>query len=326
MKLSLTRKHTGSPGWLMTIIRQALILTVIFLSIPASAATTKQKTFTSPEQAVQALVASLKKADKTSIKAILGPGSEKLVSSGDPVNDRRLRQRFLTAYDEMERLDLKGKRKAVLVVGKNEWPFPIPIVMKKNRWRFDTRAGIQEIINRRIGANELDTIQTCLAIIDAEMEYAMKDYGGNDLHEYAAKFWSDPGKKNGLYWQTGEGEAPSPLGVLLARAKAEGYSRKRSGGGPSPYHGYFYRILTAQGKHAEGGAYNYMVRGHLIGGVAVIAYPAQYGSSGVMTFIVNHDGIVYQKDLGRKTAGIASAMRIFDPGPDWKKVETPAAN
>jgi len=325
MKLSLIRKQTGSPGWSVTFMRLALILTAVFLSIPASAATTKQKTFTSPEKAVQALVDSLKKADKTSVKAILGPGSQQLISSGDPVNDRRLRDRFLSAYDEMQRLDREGKRKAVLVIGKNEWPFPIPIVMNKNRWRFDTRAGIQEIINRRIGANELDTIQTCLAIIDAEREYAMNDYDGNNLHDYAAKFWSDPGKKNGLYWQSGEGEEPSPLGEFLAKAKAEGYSRKKSGESPSPYHGYLYRILTAQGGHAEGGAYDYMVRGHLLGGVAVIAYPVQYGSSGVMTFIVNHDGVVYQKDLGRKTAEIASAIKLFDPGPGWKKVEAPAA-
>ena len=325
MKRTLIPEKAGSPGWLLTITLLALVLTAIFLSIPASAATTKQKTFTSPEKAIQALVASLKKGDNASAKAILGPSSEQLISSGDPINDRRIRDRFLSAYEEMQRLDLQGKRKAVLVIGKNEWPFPIPIVMIKNRWRFDTRAGIQEIINRRIGANELDTIQTCLAIIDAEQEYAMNDYDGNGLHDYAARFWSDPGKKNGLYWQTGEGEEPSPLGELIAKAKAEGYTQRKDKEGPSPYHGYLYRILTGQGKHAQGGAYDYMVKGHLLGGVAVVAYPAQYGSSGVMTFIVNHDGIVYQKDLGRKTSEVASKIELFDPGPDWKKVEKPAA-
>ncbi|TLN12595.1 DUF2950 domain-containing protein, partial [bacterium] len=251
-----------------------------------------------------------------------GPNSAKLLSSGDPVNDEYRKERFVAKFEESRRLQREGRNKAVLVVGKNEWPFPIPLVMSKNRWRFDTRAGIQEMINRRIGANELDTIQTCLAFIDAQMEYAMNDYDGDGLIEYAAKFRSDPGKKNGLYWQTGEGEEPSPLGEIFARARAEGYFEKQSEEGRSPYHGYLYRILTAQGKHANGGAYDYMVNGNLIGGVALVAYPAQYGASGVMTFIVNHDGIVFQKDLGGKTAEIALAMKLFDPGPDWKKVET----
>jgi hypothetical protein len=325
MKFSLLRKQAGSPGWLLTIARLAFILTAVFLSVPASAAATRQKTFASPDKAVLALVDSLKKNDTVALAALFGPNSKKLVSSGDPVADRYRRQRFIEAYEESQRLDREGKKKAVLVVGKNEWPFPIPLVMNKNRWRFDTRAGMQEILNRRIGRNELDTIQTCLAIIDAEQEYAMNDYDGNGLRDYAARFWSDPGKKNGLYWQTGKGEAPSPLGELVAQAKATGYVKKKSGEGPSPYQGYLYRILTGQGKYAEGGAYDYMVKDHLLGGIAVIAYPARYGSSGVMTFIVNHDGIVYQKNLGRKTARIASTIKLFDPGPGWKKVEPPAA-
>jgi hypothetical protein len=323
MKLSLIREQAGTPGWLLTITRLALILMAVFLSIPVSAATTKQKTFASPEKAVQALVASLKKADKATVIAVLGPNSEQLISSGDPVADRRMRERFLAAYDEKQRLDREGKGKAVLVIGKDDWPFPIPIIKNKNLWRFDSRAGSQEIINRRIGANELDTIQTCLAFIDAQMEYAMNDYDGDGLLEYAVKFWSDPGKKNGLYWQTGEGETPSPLGEFFAKAKAEGYAEKKSGEAPSPYHGYLYRILTGQGKYAEGGTYDYMVNEHLLGGVALIAFPAQYGASGVMTFIVNHDGVVYQKDLGSKTAEIATAIKLFDPGPDWTKVEIP---
>jgi len=324
MKLTSKREEAGSSGWLVTVSMLVLILTAFFMSIPAFAAAAQQKTFTSPEKAVQALVNSLRKADKASVKAILGPKSEQLIS-GDQVDDRRIRERFLSAYDEMQRLDRQGKRKAVLVIGKNEWPFPIPIVMKKSRWLFDTRAGIQEILDRRIGANELDTIQTCLAFIDAQLEYAMNDYDGNGMLEYAARFWSDPGTKNGLYWQTAEGDEPSPLGEFFAKARAEGYAEKKSGEGPSPYHGYFYRILTAQGEHANGGAYDYLVNGHMIGGVALIAYPAQYGLSGIMTFIVNHDGTVYQKDLGRKTIEAATAIKAFDPGPGWKKAETPAA-
>jgi len=325
MKLYSILIQAGSPGWSKTMSRIALILTMVCLSMPASAAATKQKTFTSPEKAVQALVNSLKKADTAALKAIFGPGSEQLVSSGDPVNDRRIRKGFLSAYDEMQRLDREGKGKAVLVVGKNEWPFPIPIVMKHKQWRFDTKAGMQEIIDRRIGANELDTIQTCLAFIDAQQEYAMSDYDGNGLLEYADRFRSDPGKKNGLYWQTAEGDAPSPLGELFAKARSEGYAEKKSGEETSPYHGYFYRILTAQGEHANGGVLDYMVNGRLMGGVALIAYPAQYGASGIMSFIVNHDGVVYQRDLGPKTAEQAAAITAFDPGPGWTKVETATA-
>lgn len=327
MKLSLIREQAGSPGWLRTIALTALIVTAVFLSLPASAATIKQKTFVSPEKAVQVLVDEMKKQDMAELRAIFGSKSERLISSGDEVADSRVRERFLAAYEESHRLDQEGKNKSVLVIGNNEWPFPIPLVKSRNRWRFDTRTGLEEIVNRRIGANELDTIQTCLAIMDAQLEYAMNDYGGNGMREYAAKFWSDPGTKNGLYWETGEGETPSPMGELLAKAKSEGYSHgeKKGEGGPSPYHGYLYRIITAQGKHAAGGAYDYMVNGRLLGGVAVVAYPAQYGASGVMTFIVNHDGAVYQKDLGRKTAETASAIQLFDPGPGWTKVETPAA-
>lgn len=322
MKFSIIREQSGFHGWLRMIVWPALFLSAVFLSVPSSAATAKQKTFASPEKAVEALVGSLKKADRASVKALLGPGSEKLIS-GDEIADRRVRERFLSAYDEMQRLDREGKSRAILVIGRNEWPFPIPIVKKNKRWLFDTRAGIQEILNRRIGANELDTIQTCLAFIDAELEYVMNDYDGNGIREYAARFWSDPGKKNGLYWQTAEGEDPSPLGVLFAKAKSEGYAEKKGGEGSSPYHGYFYRILTAQGDHANGGASDYMVNGQMIGGVALVAYPAKYGVSGVMTFIVNHEGIVYQKDMGPKTSETASAMKAFDPGPGWNRVETP---
>lgn len=320
MKLSMLREKSGSLGWLTMIRLPALILTLAFLSISAQAAALKQKTFNSPDKAVQAFVDALRKADSASLKAILGPDGDQLASSGDPVQDRLNRERFLAFYDESKRLDHKGKSKVVLVVGKDEWPFTIPLVMKKNRWRFDTAAGKQEILNRWIGKNELDAIQTCLAIIDAQSEYAEDGYGGEGPSVYAAKFNSDPGKKNGLYWETKEGEEPSPLGELVAAAKAEGYTMKKSGEGPSPYHGYLYRILEGQGKNAAGGAYGYMVNGHMELGNAVVAFPAQYGVSGVMTFIVNHDEVVYQKDLGRKTAEIATKMELYDPGLGWTKV------
>jgi hypothetical protein len=314
---------TGFSAWLAVVMQLAFIFAA-FLPASASAATMKQKMFQSPEKAVEAFVDTLKKDDSASLEAILGPNSEELVSSGDPVADRNRRQRFLAEYAESHRLDREGKNRAILIMGKNDWPFPIPLVMQKNLWRFDTSAGRQEILNRRIGGNELETIQTSLAIVDAQREYAMNQYAGTGIVEYAPKFASDPGTKNGLYWETKEGEAPSPMGELVAKARAKGYDPGGSGAG-APYHGYLYRMLTGQGKNAKGGAYDYMVRGHMLGGFAVVAYPAEYGSSGVMTFIVNHDGIVYQKDMGPKTAEIASTMKLFDPGPGWKKVEAPAA-
>lgn len=321
--LSILRRKSCSHNVLKTITRLTIIFTAVLLSLPVSATTIQQKSFTSPEKAVQALIDSLKKDDMAALKAIFGPDSEKLLSSGDPVDDRQVRERFLAYYEESQRLDKDGKNKAILVIGKIEWPFPIPLVSKNNQWQFNTKAGLEEILNRRIGRNELDTIQTCLAIIDAQREYAMNDYDGNGLHDYAAKFFSDPGKKNGLYWKTTENETPSPLGEMVVKAKAVGYADKKGAEGPTPYHGYFYRLLTGQGKNAAGGAYDYLIRDHLLGGVAVVAYPAEYGSSGVMTFIVNHDGVVYQKDLGDQTEQTANSMKLFDPGPGWTKVEVP---
>lgn len=324
MRFKIVQEITGKSALLA--ITAIIGVMLVSLCLPASpnAAAPGQKTFSSPEQAVQALVDSLKNNDKARLRDVLGSSGGILISTGDPVIDRRHREIFLAAYGDMHRFDQRGKNTAILVIGKNDWPFPIPLVLKDKRWRFDTAAGKQEILDRWIGRNELETIQTCLAIVDAQREYAMGNDAGNDFHEYAVKFASDPGKKNGLYWKTEAGEPPSPLGELVARAKAEGYSKKKSGG-PIPYHGYFYRILTRQGKHAAGGAYDYMVRGHMIGGFAVVAYPASYGNSGVMTFIVNHDGVVYQKDLGRDTAAAAGKMDSFDPGPGWNKVE-PADN
>ena len=207
-----------------------------------------------------------------------------------------------------------------MIVGKQEWPFPIPVVKKGQSWVFDTDKGKEEILNRRIGENELNTIQVMLAVVDAQREYAMKDRDKNELLEYAQKFVSDPGKKNGLYWEAKAGEAESPLGPIMAQARSEGY-RGKPASTPPPYHGYRYRILTAQGKDAPGGAYSYLVKGKMIGGFAVVAYPAEYGNSGVMTFIVNHDGKVFQKNLGKNTAGIASAMKEYNPDSTWQEVK-----
>jgi hypothetical protein len=206
-----------------------------------------------------------------------------------------------------------------LLIGQDGWPLPIPVVKEGDAWRFDTAAGKEEILNRRIGRNELNTIQVCLAYVDAQREYARAPREGDGLLTYAMKFRSDEGRHNGLYWPTKAGEELSSLGVLVANARAEGYARKTSEAKPTPYHGYVYRILTAQGPDAPGGAHDYIVNGKMIGGFALVAYPVQYGDSGVMTFIVNHQGIVYEKDLGTDTEHIARAMQAYNPDNTWKQ-------
>jgi hypothetical protein len=285
-----------------------------------SLAAVKQKSFTSPEEAVKALITAARNNDDNEMLTIFGADAKDLIFSGDKVADKQRRENFLAKYDEQNKLVREGNS-TILLIGKNDWPLPIPIVKKGDKWFFDTQKGKEEVLNRRIGENELYTIQSCLAIVDAQREYAMIDRDGDNLHEYAEKFGSDPGKKNGLYWETKEGEAPSPFGKLLAQAKAEGYSKKGSKGNPVPYHGYYYRILKAQGKNAPGGAYDYMLKGSMIGGFAVVAWPAKYGNSGVMTFIVNHDGVVYQKNLGKNSAKIAQSMTKYDPDKTWVKAQ-----
>jgi hypothetical protein len=277
----------------------------------------QQRRFPSLDDAERALIAALKSGDNATLLAIFGDGSQGLVSSGDPVADRRARERFVSSYEEKHSLEAGGG-KVVLVVGRDNFPFPIPLVPDGPSWRFDTAAGKEEIINRRIGRNELNTIQACLAYVDAQREYYTRDPDGDSLLQYAQRFASTPGKRDGLFWPTKPGEAPSPLGPLVARARGEGYSKRSSG--PVPYWGYYYRILSSQGKDAPGGAYDYLAQNHMIGGFALVAYPAQYGVSGVMTFIVNHDGVVYQKDLGPNTAAIARAMKEFNPDSTWTKV------
>jgi hypothetical protein len=298
----------------------AAVFVVLVISGPAHAATVKQRTFASPEEAVKTLVEALKANDMKALEAIFGPGSRDLIWSGDPVADQSRRERFVSLYEQKYRLEITGD-KAVLNLGNEDWPFAIPIVKKEGLWYFDTKQGKEEILARRIGQDELGAIQVCLAYVDGQREYVLKDRDANGLLEYAQKFRSDPGKKNGLYWDVKAGEAQSPLGPLFAAAQEKGYSGKAAGDKPVPYYGYYYRILKGQGKDAPGGAYDYVVRGKMIGGFALVAYPAKYASSGVMTFIVNQDGVVYQKDLGKNTEKTALAMKLFNPDSTWKKVK-----
>lgn len=304
-----------------TMSRITRIVSITLLAFITGCA--QQTTFPTPDAAAQSLVVAARANDRAALKRIFGSESDKLLSSGDEVADRNAAERFVELFDQKHLLVTteNASDSMTLVVGDNAWPFPVPVVKNhKNLWMFDTEVGIDEIINRRIGRNELDAIQVCLATVDAQREYAIADPDGDGIPEYAQKFLSDAGKKNGLYWKTGPDQPPSPLGELVADAAEQGYSASASGQ-RRPYHGYLYKILSEQGPHAPGGAYNYMVNGHMIGGFAVVAEPAEYGNSGIVTFIVNQSGVVYQKDLGDDTAKVAASITRFDPGPGWTKVQ-----
>lgn len=305
------RSTRSDRGWSGGLIAAAAVLVLVMPAVHA------QQSFPSPEQAAGTLAAAVKSGATKDMLGVLGPDGAQIVNSGDSVADADARQRFLAAFDAKHAISLEGDNKAVLIVGPDDYPFPIPLARKKAGWEFDTAAGRREILYRRIGRNELDAIQTCLAYVDAQNEYADKDRTGAGRGVYAQRIVSSPGKKDGLYWPVDGDE--SPLGELAAKASAEGYKASDE---PQPFHGYYYRILTRQGPNAPGGALNYVVKGNMIGGFALVAYPAEYGNSGVMTFVVNHAGTVYQKNLGERTEAIAKRMTSFDPDQTWKKVDT----
>jgi hypothetical protein len=299
---------------------RAAILVVTWTPLVASSIAQAQQDYKTPQGAVDALVATARSGDQKAALVVLGRGGEDIISSGDKVSDDAARERFVASYDAKHQIAMDGDKKATLVIGNNDYPFPIPLARNKDgTWSFDTAAGRQEILARRIGHNELDAIQTSLAYVDAQNDYAAKDRGDGE-GAYARRFISESGKKDGLYWPTAQGEEQSPLGELFAAASRQGY---RAGEGRSPYHGYYYKILTRQGPAATGGAVDYVVRSKMIGGFALVAYPAEYRNSGVMTFIVNHDGTVFQKDLGPDTAKLAEAMTSFNPDKTWTKVDVP---
>jgi hypothetical protein len=285
------------------------------LAFAMTSAASAQQSFKTAEEGADALVSAARAGDRKGLLTVLGRDGADIVSSGDPVADASARNRVVEAYDTKRQVMMEGTDKAVLIIGREDWPFPIPLVRKDGTWRFDTAAGRDEILYRRIGRNELDTIETCLAYVDAQQEYAERGVAGNGV--YAQRIVSRPGKKDGLYWPAQTSTDESPLGELAASAAAEGY---RAGQERAPYHGYYYKVLTRQGPNAPGGALDYVVRGNMIGGFALVAYPAEYRNSGVMTFLVNHEGNVYEKDLGPNTASIAAGMTAFDPDNTWRRV------
>ena len=293
-----------------------VLLVALLLVATGVHAASSQRSFGSPQEAVDALLAAVQGRDAGALIAVLGPARESIFS-GDRIADRAAAQRFAARYRAKHAIVVDGDR-ATLTVGEDDYPFAFPLVRSGALWRFDTDAGKDELLARRIGENELSAMQVLLAIADAQREYAAQDRNGNGIREYATRMDSRPGKKDGLYWRTKDGEAQSPLGPLLARASAEGYTREKKG--PTPYHGYYFRLLEGQAASAKGGALDYTVRGRTIGGFAAVAFPAQYGRTGIMSFIVNQDGTVYQKDLGRDTLSAGHGMRRFDPGPGWSPV------
>jgi len=278
-----------------------------------------QQVFATPDEAGNAVLAAVKSGDQAALLAIFGPESKPLISSGDAVEDKNIGEAFVEKYGMMHRWRRLEDGSQILLVGGDNFPFPIPL--KKDaggKWYFDTAAGKEEVLNRRIGRNELAIIEVCQAVGEAEGEYFSRLHDGATTKQYALKFISDPGKQNGLYWKSDEGQPESPLGPLVAFATAEGYSAKPEA--HTPFHGYYFRMLKGQSKNTPGGAKDYMVGGKMVGGFAFVAYPAEYGNSGVMSFIMNQDGVLLQKDLGKTTAETASAMSEFDPA-GWSPVE-----
>ena len=316
-------------GWLATIAVASTVLMLASCAKPEQSATTQaaaqsatqasaQVSFATPEEAVSALIAAGEKQDTQALQNLLGPGTEDLLSSGDPIADKKAREAFLTRYHAYNELVAGSPNQLVLLAGEDRWPLPIPLVHRGERWSWDGAAGARELVVRRIGANELHTIAVMHGFVAAEKDYAAAGHDGGAAGAYAQKLRSTPGKQDGLYWEVAAGQPQSPAGPLLAAANSEGYAVK--GGGGSPYHGYLFRILTSQGPDANGGARDHLVKGKLTGGFALLAYPAAYGVSGVMTFMVNQDGVVWQRDLGKDTATAAAAITQFNPDNNWTPI------
>ena len=316
----------------IAIFAEALALVAAaFLFLPAmslvsaaqeTSTTSVQQSFATPELAVEALASSARSGED-SVLAVLGPDARRIAHSGDPVADQAARDRFSSAFAEGHRVEQDAEGRTILIIGKDEYPFPIPIVKDGSSWRFDTQAGEEEILNRRIGENELRVIETMNAYVEAQRDYALEDRDGRGP-QYARRLLSQEGQKDGLYWPSSDDENESPLGPLFASAQSAGYVGSSSpDSNPRPYYGYLYRILTSQGDAARGGARDYVVNDRMIGGFGLIAIPAEYGNSGVMTFVINNDGLVFEKDLGPDTAKLADEITSFNPDSSWTKAEQP---
>jgi hypothetical protein len=303
--------------WMARVLLAAIVLAAFTWS---AAQQGNEKTFASPGAAVLALYNAAKAGDRQALSAICGANSGDILSSGDDVADKNMRADFIRRYDQMHRVVIEPDGNATLYIGGENWPMPIPLVKNSSgAWYFDTEAGKKEILYRRVGRNENDAIEVLYSLVAAQKDYFSVAHDGDKTKHYAAKFISDEGKHNGLYWKTGDNDQPSPIGPLLVSASSEGYAMKQ--GQPAPYHGYYYRILTKQGAAAKGGARDYMANGQLTRGFGFVAYPAEYRNSGVMTFIVNQDGKVYENDLGADTEKIAGAMTEYNPEAGWEKVD-----
>jgi Protein of unknown function (DUF2950) len=312
-----TKRYFGKFQWTNTHLPKLAAAAILWTAcFPARAmAQQGQKTFSSPEDASKALIAAAQSNDEKALIEILGPDGRQVVSSGDPTEDAENRANLVRRYQQMHRLMKEPDGTTTLYIGAENWPLPIPLVHKGNSWYFDTEAGEREILYRRVGRNELSAIRVCQELVAAQKEYYSTQH-----HEYAQQIFSDEGQHNGLYWKVTSGQPESPIGPLVASAVAEGYVKGRNGP-PTPYRGYLYHILTSQGPSAPGGAKSYIVDGKMTQGFAFVAYPAEYRSSGVMTFIVGENGVVYRKDLGRQTEVLGKAMREYNPDSTWKKDE-----
>ena len=299
----------------------ALILSALLVSswfAPAFAQQPGQRTFASPDDAASAFFAAMQKQDDQLTLSILGPAGKDVLSSGDPAEDANARIGFVVKYQEMHRFVTEPNGTLTLIVGAENWPFPIPLVNNRGSWYFDTLAGKEEILLRRIGANEIAAMDACRDLVEAQKEYFARPMG-NLSKQFAQRLVSDQGRHNGLYWQDAANEVDSPLNPLIAYAY--GKSLDDQGGDQYPFNGYFFRVLTRQGPHAPGGAKNYVVDGKMTAGFAFVAYPAEYRSSGVMTFIVSESGATYEKDLGPETTKLAEAMTTYDPDSTWHQAQ-----
>lgn len=290
---------------------------------PAEAKSAEAQGFQTPDDAARALLDAARSDDRNQIIAVFGSHEADLLSSGDEIEDKNNRSNFVTLAQEKMAVEKIGEDRAIVHVGNTDWPFPIPLVKNGDSWEFDAEQGRQEILNRRIGRNELSALGAIRGYVEAQFDYANSDRDGDGVSEYAQKLQSEPGKFDGLFWETEDGQPQSPLGPLIAEARAEGYKVKGATEKPSPYHGYYYRILTRQGGNVPGGKYDYIINGNMIAGFGLVAFPAQYGSSGIMTFVVNHQGKIFQKDLGPKTAEIAWKMKEYNPDKTWEPVYVP---